>query len=92
MIKYYLYIGSDNTTHKLEKEKAIELVGRHFEGFTAYEVIGFWQGSQEKTLKVEIVADQDQDTVIAKLAKELKQALNQDAIMMEKINSNTLFI
>jgi hypothetical protein len=90
--KYFLYIGSNNQTNKLEKVKAIEIINQCFDGFTCYEVVGFWQGKQEKTLKVEIVSDINQDTKIAKLCKDLKLALNQDAVMLEKIQSNILFI
>jgi len=93
MQKYYIYIGSNNETHKLESEEAIKIISYYFEGFTAYEVIGYWKGSQEKTLKVEIVSDAGAgDARIIKMIKELKSELKQDAIMLEKINSNSVFI
>lgn len=93
MQKYYIYIGSNNETHKLESAEAIETISKYFDGFTAYEVIGYWKGTQEKTLKVEIVADQGQgDARIIKMIKELKAQLKQDAILLEKIQSNTAFI
>lgn len=93
MQKYYIYIGSNNETHKLETEQAIKIISGHFEGFTMYEVIGYWKGSKEKTLKVEIVAENNAgDIAIIKMIKELKESLKQDAIMLEKIESNTIFI
>lgn len=93
MQKYYIYIGSNNETHKLESAEAIETISKYFDGFTAYEVIGYWKGSQEKTLKIEIVSDAgSDDTRIIRMIKELKTQLKQDAIMLEKINSNTAFI
>lgn len=93
MQKYYIYIGSNNETHKLESEQAISIISGYFEGFTAYEVIGYWKGSQEKTLKVEIISEIGAgDVAIVKMIKELKASLKQDAIMLEKINSNTVFI
>lgn len=92
MTKHYIYIGSNNTTHELEKEKAIVEISKYFEGFTAYEVVGFWKGSQEKTLKVEIVSDGNSDAAIIRLCKELKAILLQDAIMLETIESNVAFI
>lgn len=93
MQKYYIYIGSNNKTHKLESEEAISTISKYFDGFTAYEVIGYWKGSQEKTLKVEIVSDTSTgDALIIRMIKELKIQLHQDAIMLEKISSNTAFI
>ena len=93
MEKYYIYIGSNNETHKLETVEAIKIISEYFEGFTAYEVIGYWKGSEEKTLKVEIVTeDKAGHIAIIKMIKELKISLHQDAIMLEKIQSNTVFI
>lgn len=93
MQKYYIYIGSNNETHKLESTEAIKIISSHFDGFTAYEVIGYWKGSQEKTLKVEIVSEIEAgDVAIIKMIKELKAQLKQDMIMLEKINSNSVFI
>ena len=92
MQKYYIYIGSNNETHQLESDEAIKTISKYFDGFTAYEVIGYWKGTQEKTLKVEIVADPAKDTEVVKMVKELKASLKQDAIMLEKINSNSVFI
>lgn len=93
MQKYYIYIGSNNETHDLESDKAIKIISKYFEGFTAYEVVGYWKGSQEKTLKVEIVSDNDtKDTSMVRMIKELKHDLKQDAIMLEKITSNVAFI
>lgn len=92
MQKYYIYIGSNNETHALEAEKAIDIISKYFDGFSAYEIIGYWKGSQEKTLKVEIVSDNKTDATIIRMIKELKADLRQDAILLEKITSNVAFI
>ena len=91
MNKFYLYIGSNNITKVLEIEKAIEIISGYFEGFTAYEVVGYWKGHKEKTLKVEIVAEAG-EVMITKLCKDLAEKLDQEAILLEKINSNMVFI
>ncbi len=90
--KINIYIGSNNETHKLEKAKAIEVISEYFDGFTAYEVIGYWKGIKEKTLKVEIAVDSTADTTIIQVCKQLKELLHQEAIMVEKISSSTAFI
>jgi hypothetical protein len=93
MKKYYIYVGANNETHELERDTIVSIVSKHFEGFTAYEVIGYWKGTEEKSLKIEIVANTDiEDTSIIRVCKELKTALKQDAVMLEKINSNVAFI
>ena len=92
MKKAYIYIGSNNETHLLEAEKAIEKISEYFDGFSTYEIIGFWKGNKEKTLKVEIAIDEEQNSKIVKLCKELKIILKQEAIMLEVVNSNIAFI
>jgi len=55
MKKYFLYIGSNNETHELEADRACEIIAKAFEGFSVYEIVGYWKGSKEKTPKVDIV-------------------------------------
>jgi len=91
MQKVYYYIGSNNTTKQLEVDNIEKIIAGHFEGFTASEVIGYWRGSKERTLKVEIITDET-PAKLAKIAKELKIKLDQDSILMEIIKSNCAFI
>ncbi len=92
MKKAYIYIGSNNDTHVLEREKIEQIISEVFEGFTLYEVIGYWKGAQEKTAKVEIAIQENQEIEVIRLCKQLRIALSQDAIMLELVDSNIAFI
>ena len=91
MKKVFYYIGSNNTTKELEIEKITGIISAHFDGFTASEVIGYWKGSRERTLKVEIITEET-DTALARIGKELKTKLEQESVLMEVIHSNIAFI
>ena len=91
MQKVYYYIGSNNTTKQLELEKIEAIVSAHFDGFTASEVVGYWKGSKEKTLKVEVITEES-PAILAKIGKELKEKLEQESVLMEIINSNCAFL
>ena len=91
MKKAVIYVGHNNSTKELEVERIIDITGRHFEGFTTEQVVGYWRGSRENTLKVEIVTDSS-DATITRLCKELRAELEQDAIMLEILESNVAFI
>jgi len=80
---YKIYVGSNNETKKLEDKKAIAIASKHFEGFTCQNASGFWKGTAEKTLIIEIETD-DKKKVI-ELAEELKTALFQEAVAVAKI-------
>lgn len=91
MKKAYYYIGSNNRTHALEIEKITEIVSNHFEGFTAFEVIGYWKGARERTLKIEAVTELE-DTLLAKIGRELRVKLEQDSVLLEIVQTNAAFI
>ena len=80
---YKIYVGSNNTTKKLEAKKAIAITGKYFEGFTCQNANGFWKGLSEKTLIIEIETDNKKKVI--ELAEELKEALYQEAIAVAKI-------
>lgn len=91
--KVYLYIGSNNETKELELLKIESIISDNFEGFTLYEVVGYWQRSKEKTAKIELVLENEGDkTKLLRMVKLLKKELKQDAILVETFQSNSIFI
>ena len=91
MKKVYYYIGANNKTHALEIDKITEIVGKHFEGFTAFEVIGHWKGIKERTLKIECITESS-DSELVKIGKELKEKLEQESVLLEIVETNSAFI
>lgn len=91
MQKAVFYVGANNQTHELEVEAITEIVSQTFEGFTASEVVGYWHGSQERSLRVEVVTD-EKPAVLTKVAKDLARGLQQDAVMLEVFDSNVAFV
>jgi hypothetical protein len=92
MKKINFYIGSNNKTKILEKEKAIKILANSYEGMNISELIGYWKGSQEKTLLISIVCDNVDYTLLKNTAKKINKDLDQDAVMVEILDSNTIFI
>ena len=92
MKKINYYIGSNNETHVVEIDKALSILSKHYEGMSISELIGYWQGSQEKTMLASIVCDTVDYTEVKQVCKELNTTLDQQAIMVEVLDSNTLFI
>ena len=80
---YKIYVGSNNTTKKLEAKKAIAIASKYFEGFTCQNANGFWRGLSEKTLIIEIETANKKKVI--ELAEELKVSLYQEAIAVAKI-------
>lgn len=74
---YSLYIGSNNTTHKVEKTLIIEMFSLYFEGFTIQNALGYWQGKPEETVVVTINTTKRGMT---RMVERLKRELYQDAI------------
>lgn len=78
-----LFIGSNNTTHKVELEKLESTLAKYHDGFTIKRgVVGYWQGAREESVTV-LVSD-DFSTILATINK-LKQVLKQDAIAYHEV-------
>jgi hypothetical protein len=92
MKKINFYIGSNNTTHELEKQKAIDILSGYYEGMSISELVGLWQGIKEQTMLVSVVCDAVDYTLVKNACKKLNNELNQQAIMVEILDSNTIFI
>ena len=65
------------------------LESNNIEGFSIWPVVGFWQGSQEESTKVEIIA---QAIPVKTIAKSLCEKLSQDCVMITITNVETYFI
>jgi len=87
---FRLYVGSNNQTKKLEKSKAIKTTGMYFEGFSAYEIIGYWRGQAEKTLLIEI--ETMEKAKVFDLSKKLARELQQQAIGLVQTEEQMRFI
>ncbi len=92
MKKINFSIGSNNKTGKLEKEKALDILCRHYEGMSITEMVGVWKGIKENTLLVSVVCDTVDYTQVKNVCKELNIELDQQAIMVEIVETTAMFI
>ena len=103
IIKYNIYIGlNDKDSKKQEvstrraKEKVIEILNdNNITGLTMYEVMGVFKHEDgfitfEKSLKVELLEVKENEVI--KSIQELKRALNQESILLEKEKKEINFI
>lgn len=77
-----LFIGSNNTTHKVERDKLEATLSKYHEGFTIQPAVGYWQGAREDSVVVTISGDFD--TILSTIQR-LKQVLKQDAIAYHEV-------
>ena len=92
MKKINFYIGSNNKTHQVEKEKALKILSETYEGMSISEIVGYWQGEAEKTMLVMVICETVDYTQVKTVCKKLNNELDQQAIMVEILESNTMFI
>jgi len=92
MKKINFFIGSNNKTKELEASKAVKIASKYYDGLNASEMIGYWKGVAEKSLLISTFQDVANDDQIKALCQELKTELQQEAIGVEILESNTLFI
>lgn len=92
MKKINFYIGSNNQTHIVETKKALDILSSYYEGMSISELVGYWKGQQEKTMLASVVCETVDYTQVKQVCKKLNSELDQQAIMVEILDSNTLFI
>lgn len=93
---YALHRQSYRDINKLHLAEYPEVVARvlgeeGFDGFTLYQVQGYWQGESETSFKIEIAVDSDPERVYT-VAKRLRDMYNQDAVMLTLPNNSVKFI
>ena len=103
MIKYNIYIGlNDKDSKKQEvstrraRQEVIKILNNNnITGLTMYEVMGVFKHEDgtitfEKSLKVELLEVEEED--VLRSIQELKKALNQECILLEKEKKEVNFI
>ena len=92
MKKISFYIWANNDTKILETEKALSILSKEFDGMNSSELVWYWHGNSERTLLVNVVLDTVDYTQVKRVCDALKNSLVQDAIMVEIVDTNTLFL
>jgi len=62
-----------------------------FDGFTMYQVQGYWMGLSEISFKIEIAIDTNPERVYT-VAQTLRDMFNQDSVMVTLPNNTVKFI
>jgi len=94
MLNYKIYLGSDNKTKKIDDfyyKTAVYVLNKYVEGYTIYKGQGIWNGQTEDSLIIDIIKDKE-DNSIKELAKELKEVLKQEAVLVVVNDINANFI
>lgn len=82
--KIELFIGADNTSHKISLDylnRLCSILNKHFSGYTIEsQNIGVWESQQEESLKVLIFTDSEPD--LKPVVLEIKEELKQSAILI----------
>jgi len=83
------------TEDKAWAERGVaEIVLKEFDGFTMLRGVGFWKGGEERCLIIEIFTA---DTVeahdkVARVAKEIKAYLEQESVLIQRLECGGKFI
>jgi len=82
---------NDLAIAKYPAEVARILKSYAINGFTIYEVQGYWQGKAERSFKIEI-ATEDSHFIMGELCNELRDKYKQDSVMLTLPNGEVEFI
>ena len=77
---YRLYIGANNTTGEVEKDKLLAILDAHFEGYTVTDSVGRWQGKNEKSVIVDIATDDRHIVTVRVCVNQILKELSQYSV------------
>jgi uncharacterized membrane-anchored protein YitT (DUF2179 family) len=80
-------IFTENKNHA-EIEK---IINKYYDGYTLIKGEGFWRLQKENSLIIEIVTEDNESKVNA-IAKEIKIANNQEAVLIQRIKNNQWYV
>jgi len=73
------YVGANNRTGRVETDKIVQLVSRHFGGGTIIPATGIWKGQTEQSNAVVIGHDKS-ERYVRQFGRLLCKALHQEAV------------
>jgi len=69
-----------------------KIASRYFQGFSVRQQTGYWNGLKEKSICIEIVADQSEEPKVMELCAQLKKKNAPESALMQKLDYKTDFI
>lgn len=81
---YTLYVGSPNTTHRIDATTLTQIkriTSRYFESYTYTKARGVYQDTEEDVVMISIA--QAQKAAVYALGEELRAYLHQDSVAVE---------
>jgi hypothetical protein len=80
-------------TEDKNREAIKEIVGQAFDGYSVIPCVGVWKGTEENGLIIEIIADESWAVATAqRIGEEIKQANQQEAVLISVQDNRTLLI
>ena len=80
-------------TEDTNRKAIVQTVSRYFESFTLFSAVGYWQGKPEQSLCVEIDVSKDAPSNwlvrVRCIASEIKTLCRQDAVLMQRVQTQT---
>jgi len=78
-------------TEDKNKEQTEKLVTKYYPGFTIIKAQGFWRLQPENSLIIEIVSEDQRDKV-EKLCRDIKEANQQESVLLQVVQNEQVFI
>ena len=78
----YRIFTEDKNRRKIER-----ICAKYYPGYTLIKAEGFWRLQKEKSLIIEVITE-DPAARISKLAKDIKNANKQEAVLVQKIKNS----
>lgn len=79
-------------TEYTNREGIERAANNYFEGYTIFTGVGYWKGSKEKSLLLEVVDKPSKLEAVKSLAREIKRINSQEAVLIQSVQNQDLLV
>ena len=83
-------------TENKNKDAINKIVSKSFDAFTTYvstyDGVGFWRGTKERSLIIEVITESKNANKIKHVAQEIKKENKQEAVLIQELKTAIRFI
>jgi len=73
-------------TENVNRDDIVKIAGEYFQGFTLLDGVGFWQGTPEQSLIIEIIGTEKDAANVELVAYKIKKNNCQQAVLVQEAN------
>ena len=79
-------------TEDVNRHRVEAIAQEFFQGFTVLQSTGFWEGSREESVVIEVIGDESLRPEVTACAEAIKDANSQEAVLVQALQNDSWLV